>query len=146
MQEGSYRCCAGLGHGARTCQRGYPAALFLLRYFSHSDFPLQASRVRGSALLGESDRSAQQVIYRGAGDRRKGCKRHHILLSRGCRLGDSPTNKAPLPSLTTAGHGSCGREAPSEKNQEAMRVVKLEPVWPLSSEVVLCVKTFSRRI
>lgn len=30
------------------------------------------------------------------------------------------------------------------KNTDAMRAVKMKPVWPLSS--VVCVKTFSRRI
>lgn len=54
---------AGRSGTARTCGGGSPAALFLRRYVLHSDFPLQASRVRGSALQGESDGSARQELF-----------------------------------------------------------------------------------
>lgn len=103
-----------LGPSSRSCRGGYPAGLFLLRYFLHSDFPLQAAQVRGSALAGESDRPAQRELFiEGQGGRGKGCDRHHILLPRGCGWGKHPRTSPSRPAPQSRRQCGCSGESPS---------------------------------
>lgn len=126
--SGELSALMGAGSGAAPragiCRRGSPAALFLLRYVLHSDFPLQASRVRGSALPGESDRSAQPELFIEGGGRGKGWDRHRILLPRGCGLGEAPRSSwASRERGHPAGHGtSCPtRDIPLDTEAAARR-------------------------
>lgn len=85
---GTSREREGRSGTTRTCRGGSPAALFLRRYVLHSDFPLQAPRVKGIRSAGGIWQvSPERVIYRGAGGRTKGCGRRRVPLSRGCEPG-----------------------------------------------------------
>lgn len=81
---------------AGTCRRGSPAALFLPRYVLHSDFPLQAARVRGSALLGESDRSAQPELFIEGGGLRERMRSASYSSAAGLRAGRGTQEQPPL--------------------------------------------------
>lgn len=112
---GSAQETEGAGPGAApraagTCRRGSPAALFLLRYVLHSDFPLQAARVRGSALPGESDRSAQPELFIEGGGLKRRMRSASCSSAAGLRTGRGTQEQRPLqPSAQPGKAAAAGR-------------------------------------
>lgn len=114
---------------AGTCRRSSPAALFLLRYVLHSDFPQQAARVRGSALPGESDRSAQPGLFIEGGGLTERMRSASYSSAAGLRTVRGTQEQPPLrPSAQPGKAAAAGRgDSPLDTGAAAARAKGTRP-------------------